>query len=484
MKEKTAEGISFITCSRDKKLFSKLKKNINLNIGIKNYEIIPIDNSKNQYSLASAYNKGISMAKFPILCFLHEDARFLTKNFGKIIISKFSTNPEIAALGIAGSAYLPEDPVWFSPGRPFTKGQVVHKLNRGEQLEKYSAIREDTEVVVLDGVFIAARKDLASKFQFDEQTFNGFHFYDIDFTLRIAEKHKIIVTFDFLLQHLSAGSFNESWKGYKEKFIKKHRNLLPYTNLDSIPKATHAWKSCPYDSEKDYPKVLVGCPTSFHKEHCLQQYAEAVASLTYPNYDILLIDNSPDDKYLEKIRQFEIPAIKGPYFDSARDRIVASRNILREYAIKNNYDYLLSLEQDVIPPKDVIERMLIHNKQVISGIYFNRELVNQGLTLVPLAYSKSKEVPGQLPSMKPLNKQELWSNKLLQTVSAGLGCLLIHKEVLKKVKFRYDKDKPAFDDRFFFIDLYNLKIPSFTDTSIKCKHFILNRPYQWKDIQK
>lgn len=229
-------------------------------------------------------------------------------------------------------------------------------------------------------------------------------------------------------------------------------------------------------------KVLVGCPTSFHKEYCLEQYANAVKNLTYKNYDVLLIDNSPDDIYLNKIRNYGINALKGPYHEGARDRIVASRNLLRKYAIDNNYDFLLSLEQDVIPPLDIIECLLSHNKKAISGIYFARNIVNNNVELIPLAY---KEVPTKedLPSMRPLNEQELLHGpKLIKIISCGLGCVLIHRDVLKEISFRYELN--TFDDRWFCIDLFNKKIELYCDVSVKCKHMIINRPYQWQNIQK
>ena len=176
-----------------------------------------------------------------------------------------------------------------------------------------------------------------------------------------------------------------------------------------------------------------------------------------------------------------MPAIKDKYLESARDRIVSSRNLLRKYALDNGYDYFLSLEQDVIPPLDIIERMLSHKKEVISGIYFNR---NQWQHLYPLAYKQSQNKSNNLPDMTPLSQEELGSNSLIEVISAGLGCLLIHRNILKKIVFRYQGKEEAFDDRFFFLDLYNLKIKAFADTSIKCRHFILNRPHQWRDIKK
>ena len=230
------------------------------------------------------------------------------------------------------------------------------------------------------------------------------------------------------------------------------------------------------------PRVLVGCPTSFHKEYALQQYVEAIKKLTYKNHDVLLVDNSQSNDYLNKINTHGLPVIKGPYFESARDRIVASRNILRQKVIDGNYDFFLSLEQDVIPPSDILERLIQHNKKIITAVYFANNVI-PGKTLsklIPLVYILEDE---KTLSMRPLNDDELWkSQKLMKVVSAGLGCVLIHRSVFKKVKFRYDLN--SFDDRWFFIDLYNEKIQAYADTSIKCKHLIYNRPYPWSKIKK
>ena len=230
------------------------------------------------------------------------------------------------------------------------------------------------------------------------------------------------------------------------------------------------------------PKIMVGCPTSFHKEYALQQYAESLKKITYKNHDILLVDNSPNDTYLDKIKETGLSVIKGPRFESARDRIIASRNILRQKVIDGNYDYFFSLEQDVIPPRDILERLISHNKKVITAVYFaNNAIPGETLSkLIPLAYILEDE---KTLSMRPLNEEELWKNQgLMKIVSAGLGCVLIHRNVLKEVKFRYDLN--SFDDRWFFLDLYDKKIPVYADTSIKCKHLIYNRPYPWSKIKK
>src|SRR3989344_5141016 len=230
------------------------------------------------------------------------------------------------------------------------------------------------------------------------------------------------------------------------------------------------------------PRVLVGCPTSFHKEYALNQYAEAVKSLNYDNYDVLLIDNSPDDNYLNKIKNLGLNVIKGEYFESAIKRIITSRNLLKKYALDNNYDYLFSLEQDVIPNKDALSKLISHNKEVVSGIYFVHNIINNQRMLIPQVFIELENKTNHLPDMRWLTEQETFSNKLIKIVSCGLGCVLIHKNVLEKIEFRYEND--VFDDRFFCLDLYNLKISIYCDTNVKCKHLVLNRPYPWREIKK
>ena len=228
------------------------------------------------------------------------------------------------------------------------------------------------------------------------------------------------------------------------------------------------------------PKVLVGCPTSDYKSYCLGRYIALVKELSYDNFDFLIIDNSENDNYIAKIKMYNVPFIKDVFKENARERIVNSRNILRKKVLDEGYDYFLSLEQDVIPPKDIIERMLSYGKDVVTGVYFaNNKMPDGSIKLIPLVY---KLTDVETLTMHPLDKEELWDNQgLYKVVSAGLGCVLIHRSVLEKIEFR--SENKNFDDRFFFVDCYNKKIDVFCDTSIKCKHLI-SRPTPWSTIKK
>jgi len=227
------------------------------------------------------------------------------------------------------------------------------------------------------------------------------------------------------------------------------------------------------------PKVLVGCPTSDYKDYCLKEYAGSIKNLSYKNYDILLVDNSEDDGYFNKIKSMGIKVIKDKFVESARDRIVNSRNILRKYALDNSYDYLLSLEQDIIPTKDIIERLLSHKKEAVCGVYFAVNFYKGKHQLLPLVWV---DFDKETKMMHYIDNERLWNNKLIEIATSGLGCMLIHKDVLEKIEFRYNKDDEGFDDMWFCKDLRESGIKLYCDTSLKCKHLI--KDWSWKDINK
>ena len=51
------------------------------------------------------------------------------------------------------------------------------------------------------------------------------------------------------------------------------------------------------------PKVLVGAPVCDLYEYCFDEFLDAIIGLNYDNYDILLVDNSKDDKYFNYIKE-------------------------------------------------------------------------------------------------------------------------------------------------------------------------------------
>ena len=231
-----------------------------------------------------------------------------------------------------------------------------------------------------------------------------------------------------------------------------------------------------------YPKVLVGCPTSDYHKYCWEEYKNSVKSLIYSNFDIVLVDNSKDNDYYKSLVDDKIKVLRCTYSENPIDRIVRSRNMLREFALSGGYDYLLSLEQDVIAPNDILARMVARKKDIVSGVYFGRYIRNRQKRIIPMLWVVKKG-DGTQQEYVPVDTKYINSNKLLEVDICGLGCLFISRKVLEKVKFRYDVSvRKQFDDVYFCIDAKSNGYQIYADTSVKCKHLISQRPWSWNKL--
>ncbi len=223
--------ISIIICSRDAESLAKIRENISRTISAE-FEIIAINNSEGKYSLCRAYNTGADKANFDILCFMHEDICFETVGWGKKIIQHLS-DPMIGLVGIAGGdtkSIVPSSWSSFIFTSEINLVQHYKKDGRKEIIRRtgypgnHSALRP---VACIDGVFMCTRKDIFSAFRFDEITFTAFHGYDIDYSLQVGTKYKVVVAFDILLHHFSEGSFNREWLHFSRLLSDKWSKTLP-----------------------------------------------------------------------------------------------------------------------------------------------------------------------------------------------------------------------------------------------------------------
>ena len=79
---------------------------------------------------------------------------------------------------------------------------------------------------VMDGVFLAMRREVALSIGWDAETCDGFHGYDVDFTLRAAHSGlRLAVASDLTVVHRSYGSFDEDWQASARKLVAKHPEL-------------------------------------------------------------------------------------------------------------------------------------------------------------------------------------------------------------------------------------------------------------------
>ena len=232
------------------------------------------------------------------------------------------------------------------------------------------------------------------------------------------------------------------------------------------------------------PRVLVGVPTCDWYEYCIMEFIAAIRALDYDNLEVLFVDNSQDPAYADKLRALGLNVKQIPYYEKPRDRMMHSRNLLRKEAIDGNYDYLLMLDQDVIIPPNSLKQLLSHNKQVITGIYYSFYKIDGKSRMLPVLWKEEDE---KNDIMRFFTTEEVEQPRLTEARACGTGCLLIRRDVLEGLEFRYKHELDGADDVWFCHDIKQKGIQLYADTSIKCKHKIMHRIQhhdEWKNRRK
>ncbi len=258
--------VSIIICSVNPDYLDALTKNIEQTIGLP-YQIIAIDNAINRFGICKVYNIGAKKAIYNTLCFVHEDVAFATQNWGNIITQHLK-DKKVGLIGLAGGDAKSIVPSSWSI--PVVSNQINIFQHFKDKSKTAKHIVETNvpntlkqQVVALDGVFLCTRKNVFDKFKFDEQTFKGFHGYDIDYSLQVNTQYQVFVIFNLVLHHFSEGSPDSKWVYSAIALSNKWKNQLPICiyNLTKEEENLYHWRSLQIFLQKlfelKYPLLII-----------------------------------------------------------------------------------------------------------------------------------------------------------------------------------------------------------------------------------
>jgi hypothetical protein len=214
--------ISVIIASNKPERFSAIRAHYQSLFGPELHEIVGIHDAR---SLCEAYNRGLRVARGDIVVFSHDDIEIVTPAFAPRLKGHLETYDLI---GVAG-ARRACGPRWFDAGPAYLAGQVGHVFPNGIWHVGLFGIqaRIIPGIKVMDGLFLAFRREVIETLRWDEATFNGFHCYDVDVSLRAAlAGYKTAVVLDIPIVHYSHGNFGPAWNQAAQTFLQKHQAHL------------------------------------------------------------------------------------------------------------------------------------------------------------------------------------------------------------------------------------------------------------------
>jgi hypothetical protein len=212
--------LTIVTCSSDDAQFAAMAASYDRALAGWPHEFVRIDDAA---SLAEGYTRGGACATGEIVIFSHDDVEILAPDFGHRLAHRLI---ECDLLGVAGATRA-TGPAWPYAGWPHLHGAVIYPEATGYKMTVYSRTAPLARGIrVMDGVFLAMRREIALSVGWDAKICNGFHGYDVDFTLRAAQAGlRLAVASDLGVVHRSYGSFDERWEETARKLVARHPEL-------------------------------------------------------------------------------------------------------------------------------------------------------------------------------------------------------------------------------------------------------------------
>lgn len=223
---------SFITVSKDDNKVGLLNQNIEMVFGRSSpWELLVADGSVED--IFTGFNQQAELANGDYLIFTHDDVKFLCNRSMFDAPVELMSKPFTGFVGAAGATIIESEGCWWSTNQVNCRGAVYHPSTNqtpfGMHLNAWPHMTAQFgQTVICDGVLLMCSKRTFKKLKgFDSETFKGFHFYDVDITLRAHLLGLQNYVAPIPLLHNSYGVTNGNWEENRKLFVQKHSRNLP-----------------------------------------------------------------------------------------------------------------------------------------------------------------------------------------------------------------------------------------------------------------
>lgn len=220
--------ISIICIVNDLKMYDGFVRSLNSQ-SFKNFELIPIMNTKGEYSSArKAFNEAAGSASGDYLLFSHPDIRFEDDDALKDVIRilKDDIPADFGAAGAAGAV------------KKGNSREILTAIRHGDDHSSVGTfITEPAVVQTLDECFFIIDREYFKKHPFSEK--DGWHLYACEYCLEAIKDGRKNYTLPARLWHLSDGkSLNADYVLQINDLINEEKD-----HFDMICTTVKAWKT-------------------------------------------------------------------------------------------------------------------------------------------------------------------------------------------------------------------------------------------------
>ena len=156
-----------------------------------------------------------------------------------------------------------------------------------------------------------------------------------------------------------------------------------------------------------------------------------------------------------------------------RANVTRAYNIARAIFLAGPYDALLTVENDIVPPRGALRKLLKAETDIAYGLYCYRQ---------PGHLWNAYTFNGLSLASQPALARQVF-DKVIPVRGYGLGCALIRRQVLQRLAFRFEPDQPGLHcDSHFGDDVHAADMTQVCDTSVLCGHIVNEHRMVYPDV--
>jgi len=219
-------------------------------------------------------------------------------------------------------------------------------------------------------------------------------------------------------------------------------------------------------------RVVMGVPTYAGKNYCWQEFQDSFHQILTDGFEVVkvLVDNTDDEGNREFLEKHAVGWDEIIYLDCkgklVNEKLADSHNAIREAVFRHKADFMFHVESDVLCPIDTLQKLYLNKKRCVGGWYM-------------LDVGSSRH-----PIHQPWHEDEIFSFQyslshcwryhlkpgVQKTGLIGVGCVLIKKSLLKRIRFRHDPTIPVAPDTNFSKDCKDLGVQWWVNNDLLCYH--------------